>query len=390
MKKQFNYRVFSLSLLLAVAVTGCSSVPGVDKVLPDRKVEYKKSKQAENNLEIPPDLTKGSIQDELVIPGAGGSTAPTLSSYERSRPFGATASVNRGVLPTVNNIEVIREGDQHWLLIQGKSEDIWFRVIDFWQENGILLEEQDPTVGIMVTGWLENLADISSDFITDTFRKFAGGLYSASTRDQFRLRFENGIRPGTTELYLTHRGMQEKIIQDGSGNVERTVWNPRETDHGLEVAMLRRIMVYLGSTDQDATSQLAGASEKPHTPKSRLNKTGNQMSLTVDENFDRAWRLTGVALDRVGFVVEDRNRSDGVYYVRYNDPMLGATEKKGWLSKLVFWDVDEAEIDKETQYQIKLVEAAQATNIAVFDAQGIRNNSETALRILTLIQEQIR
>lgn len=64
---------------------------------------------------------------------------------------------------------------------KGKPEDIWFQVVEFWQENGILLEEQDPTVGIIVTGWLENLEDISSDFITDTFRKFAGGLYSAST-----------------------------------------------------------------------------------------------------------------------------------------------------------------------------------------------------------------
>lgn len=390
MKKQFDYRVFPLSLLLALSVAGCGSLSsGVEKVLPDRKVEYKKSKQAERDLEIPPDLTSSSIQDELVIPGAGSSSA-TLSSYERSRPFSGTASVNRGVLPEVNNIEVVREGDQHWLLIQGSSEDVWFRVAEFWQENGILLEEQDPTVGIMVTGWLENLADISSDFVTDAFRKFAGGLYSASTRDQFRLRFENGIRPGTTELYLTHRGMQETIIQDGSGNVERTVWNPRETDHGLEVAMLRRIMVYLGSTDQDAAAQLAGAKEKPRKPKSRLNKSGDQVSLIVDENFDRAWRLTGVALDRVGFVVEDRNRSDGVYYVRYNDPMRAGSEKKGFLSKLVFWDVDEAEIDKETQYQIKLAEGAQATNISVLDAQGIRSNTDTAQRILTLIQEQIR
>ena len=162
MKKQFDYRVFPLSLLLALSVAGCGSLSsGVEKVLPDRKVEYKKSKQAERDLEIPPDLTSSSIQDELVIPGAGSSSA-TLSSYERSRPFSSTASVNRGVLPEVNNIEVVREGDQHWLLIQGSSEDVWFRVAEFWQENGILLEEQDPTVGIMVTGWLENLANGSN------------------------------------------------------------------------------------------------------------------------------------------------------------------------------------------------------------------------------------
>ena len=381
-------KVFWLPLLFTFAVTGCGSLPGVDKVLPDRKVEYKRSKQAEKNLEIPPDLTRSSIQDELVIPGAGAANAATLSQFEKSRPFTGTEAVRKGVLPKVENIEVMRDGDQRWLLIKGKPEDIWFQVVEFWQENGILLEEQDPTVGIIVTGWLENLEDISSDFITDTFRKFAGGLYSASTRDQFRLRIENGISPGTTELYLTHRGMQEKIIQDGRGTVERTVWNPREPDPGLEAAMLRRIMVYLGSTDQAAGAQLVGAKEKARKPRSRLNKGNGQISLTVDENFDRSWRLAGVALDRVGFAVEDRNRSDGIYYVRYTDPMQQA-EKKGFLSKLVFWNVDEAEIDKQSQYWIKLVEVAQATNISVLNAQGIRDNSETAERILTLIQEQI-
>ncbi|HXK57669.1 MAG TPA: outer membrane protein assembly factor BamC [Gammaproteobacteria bacterium] len=384
-----NARIFPLSLLLAVTVAGCGMLPGVDKVLPDRKVEYKKSKQAEKNLEIPPDLTRSSIQDELVIPGAGAPHAATLSQFEKSRPFAGTASVDKGVLPKVENIEVMRDGDQHWLVIKGKPDDIWFQVIEFWQDNGILLEEQDPTVGIIVTGWLENLADISSDFITDTFRRIAGGLYSASTRDQFRVRIENGISPGTTELYLTHRGMQEKIIQDGQGTVERTVWNPREPDPGLEVAMLRRIMVYLGSSDEAAAARLAGAKERQRKPRSRLNQTGDQVSLTVNESFDRSWRLTGVALDRVGFAVEDRNRSEGIYYVRYNDPMR-TPEKKGFLSKLVFWNVDEAEIDKESQYWIKLVEGAQATEISVLNAKGVRDNSDTAKRILTLIQEQIR
>ena len=388
MKIQNNAGLFSFSVLLALVITGCSSVPGVDQVLPDRKVEYKKSKQAENNLEIPPDLTRSSIQDDLVIPGAGASSA-TLSRFEQTRPQPGTRSAGQRVLPKVENIEVIRDGDQRWLLIQANPEDVWFRVVEFWQESGVLLEEQDPTVGIIVTGWLENMADISSDFVTDTFRKFAGGLYSSSTRDQFRVRIENGTSPGTTELYLTHRGMQDQIIQDGQGGVERTVWNPRETDHGLEAAMLRRIMVYLGSTEQAAGTQLASAKEQARKPRSRLIKAGSQVSLAVNEYYERAWRLAGVALDRVGFAVEDRNRSDGIYYVRYNDPMR-QTEKKGWLSKMVFWDVDEAEIDKETQYQIKLTDSVETTEITVLNSQGSRDNSETALRILTLIQEQIR
>jgi outer membrane protein assembly factor BamC len=386
MKINTFIRRLLLATLPLLALSGCSSIPGIDKVLPDRKVEYKKSRQAERNLEIPPDLTKRSIQDELVIPGA----ETTLSRYEsRQRAPDRAAGSRSEVLPEVDSIEVRRDGDQHWLLISGDPEGVWYRVLEFWQENGVLLEEQDPTVGVIVTGWLENLADIKTDFITDTVRKFAGSLYAASTRDQFRVRIENGLKPGTTELYLTHRGMQETIIQDGAGTVERVVWNPRETDHDLEVEMLRRMMVYLGSEDQIARQQLAKKG-KSRQPRATLNKSGGQVSLALNESFERAWRLTGVALDRVGFAVEDRDRSDGVYYVRYADPMRGAEERKGWLGKLVFWEVEEAEIDRQSQYQIRLSGAGQKTDVVVHGATGVRDNSETAQRILTLMHEQLR
>ncbi|MCB1858646.1 MAG: outer membrane protein assembly factor BamC [Gammaproteobacteria bacterium] len=373
--------------LFAVAVVGCGSIPSVDKILPDRKVEYKKSKQTERSLEIPPDLSRSTIQDELVIPGESGSFA-TLSRFEQTRPAVGRGNSRPEVLPEVKGVRVFRDGDERWLIISSAPEDVWYRVVDFWQENGVLLEEQDPTVGIILTDWLENTADIKNDFITDFLRSAVGGLMSASTRDQFRVRIENGDQPETTELYLTHRGMQETIVQDGQGQVERTVWNPRPTDHGLEAEMLRRLMVYLGVEDQQARRSLA-ADRVEKKPRARLNKSGDSVSVTVDETFDRAWRLVGVALDRVGFAVEDRNRNAGVYYVRYNDPMKHAAEK-GWLSKLAFWQGNDENIDKENQYQVELVGKAEATDIMIRSQQGVPDNSDTAQRILTLLQEQLQ
>ena len=254
------------------------------------------------------------------------------------------------VLPEIKDIEVKRDGDQRWLVIRGTSDDVWYKTVGFWQENGILLEEQDPSVGIIVTDWLENRADIKSDFITDKVRSVFDGAYSASTRDQYRIRIEPGVVSGTTELYLTHRGMQEQIIQEGSGDVERTVWNPRDTDHGLEAEMLRRLMVYMGVADQKASRSLA-ANDAAHKPRSTLNRGRDQVSLVIDEERSRAWRLTGVALDRVGFAVEDRDRQKGIYYVRYNDPMKDV-EEPGLLAKLAFWRDSDKNIDKENQYQV--------------------------------------
>ena len=382
-----KYRNNLVLLLITGLLAGCGALPSVEDVLPDRKVEYKKAKDAGKNLEIPPDLTKSTINDQLVIPGSSGAESTTLSGQmERERIQGRVSS-RTGVLPKIDKIEVMRDGNQRWLRIQGTPDDVWYKTVAFWQENGILLAQQDPTVGVMVTDWLENRADIKRDVITDKIRSLFDGAYSAATRDQYRLRIEPAEAEGNTELYLTHRGMEEKYITDGGGDKERTVWNPRPTDHGLEAEMLRRLMNYMGVTDQQSRTSLArtGAVQA----RSRLVRNSDEVLLLMDEELNRAWRLTGVALDRVGFAVEDRDRSGRIYYVRYNDP-LKQTEEPGLLAKLAFWQDNDKNIDKESQYQVTLNAEGNGTRVVVRNKQGVQENSETALRILTLLHEQIQ
>lgn len=377
----------ALSLLLIVLVTGCSALPSVDDILPDRKVEYKKAKDAGVNLEIPPDLTKSTINDELVIPDSTNAGSATLSGMLEKERIQGRLSTRTAVLPEIKDIKVRRDGNQRWLEIKGSIDDVWYKALAFWQENGILLIEQNPTVGVMVTGWLENRADIKRDFITDKIRSVFDGAYSSATRDQYRLRIERGDAEGSSELYLTHRGMEEEYLTNRGGEEERTVWNPRETDHGLEAEMLRRLMVYMGVTDQNARTSLA--SKEIRKPRSRLSRGKNELALLLDEGASRAWRITGVALDRVGFAVEDRDRSKGIYYVRYNDPMKDV-EEPSLLDKLAFWRDSDKDIDRENQYQVGLRPEGSGTRIIVMNRQGVQEHSETALRILTLLHEQIK
>ncbi|MEJ1297368.1 MAG: outer membrane protein assembly factor BamC [Candidatus Sedimenticola sp. (ex Thyasira tokunagai)] len=373
---------------LAAVVVGCGSMPNTDDVLPDRKVEYKRASLSGSNLEIPPDLTKSSINDALEIPDAPNAGATTLSGVMAREQIQGRVATRTQVMPTISDMEVRRDGDQRWLVIQGSVDDVWFRSVEFWQDNGVLLVEQDPTIGVMVTDWLENREDISSDIVTDTVRRVFDGIYSASTRDKYRVRIERGAEESTTELYLTHRGMQETILEDTSGKSNRIVWNPRETDHGLEAEMLRRLMVHMGIADQQASRSLArkGTVDKN---RSTLIRSADQVSLKIDESPSRAWRLTGVALDRVGFAVEDRDRSKGIYFVRYNDPMKDADEP-GLLSKLAFWKDNDSNIDKSNQYQVSLQPEGKGTRVVVLNKGGVRDSSETALRILTLLNEQIK
>lgn len=373
---------------LAGLLAGCSF--NTDGVLPDKSVEYKREKQAERNLEVPPDLTASTLNNQMAIPEVGGVSASYQDFLVQQRQAGtAGGNIHAAVLPDVPDIQVKRDGDVRWLAIRATPDQVWQRLVDFWQQNGILLQEQDPTVGTMRTAWLENRAEIKRDFITDTIRSVFEGLYETSTRDQYRVRLEEGQQPGTTELYLTHFGMQESLTQGTNGQADRTVWVPRERDPGLEAVMLRRIMVFLGQAEERAQAQLAargGNAEK--AARSQLVKTQTGSMLLVDDSFARAWRLVGLALDRVGFAVEDRDRSSGVYYVRYHDP-ASDTKEEGWLSKLAFWS-DDKDIDKQSRYRVRVSAGDRGSEVVVLDDQGQRQNSATADRILTLIHEQLR
>jgi outer membrane protein assembly factor BamC len=388
MMKKLSFNL--VLVLLALGLSACSSV-NVDDVLPDKKVDYKRESQAERNLEIPPDLTSDRINDRMSVPDNFGGVSTSYSEYVTDRKLrdedgGARAATGGSVLPAIQDVEVRRDGDVRWLLVAAPVDDVWPRVIDFWQENGILMEEENPTVGIMRTSWLENRAEISRDFLTDSIRSVFDGLYEAGTRDQFRVRLER-TEQNDTEIYLTHSGMEEQIISDGSGGVENTVWVPRPRDPQLEAEMMRRLMVSLGAADERARAQLAARGRRD-VSRSQLVKTRDGAQLLIDESFSRAWRLIGLALDRVGFAVEDRDRSAGIYYVRYNDPSVQDADE-GWLSGLAFWS-DDKDVDKVNRYQVQVGQSADRTVVTVADENGQLSSSPTATRILTLLKEQIR
>jgi outer membrane protein assembly factor BamC len=378
-------------LVLLLASAGCSSWKDftADNIVSDKRVDYKKERQAENALEIPPDLTKVGAASDAAGLDAPISGSATYSDFVEQKASRGGSRVGSGqVLPSSESIELKRDGSRRWLVVQASPEAVWFRVVDFWQQNGILLQEQDPGTGVMRTAWVENRADIKSDFVTDTVRTFLDGLYTASTRDQFRVRVEKGERAGTTEIYLTHFGMQEEVKTGVTGTSEQTVWVHRPTDPELEAEMLRRIMVYLGVAEKKSQQLVAQKGAQATQPKAQLVNAGGRAELQIDEEFGRAWRLVGLTLDRVGFAVEDRDRSRGVYYVRYQDPAAGDKGSSGFLSKLKFWG--DSKVDATSRYQVRLREAGGSTRVDILDDKGVEDRSETALRILTLLKEQIR
>jgi len=367
-------------LAAAAALAACGTFE-----LPTKKIEYKSAGKAQlPQLDVPPDLTRPTGDDRFVVPDVGARGSATYSAYQRDREGRSDPTGSGVVLPAQGDARVERAGTQRWLVIKGDPEKLWPAVKDFWQEIGFIVNVEMPEAGVMETDWAENRARVPDGFIRNTLGKLLDSVYSTSERDKFRTRLERGGEPGTTEVFISHRGMEEVYTSLAE---EETKWQPRPSNPELEAEMLRRMMVRLGVPEERARSQVAGAQSPP---RATLQKGGAGAALAMNEQFDRAWRRVGLALDRVGFTVEDRDRSKGVYFVRYIDPEIDnkSAENKGWLSRLKFWGSSDPK--KAEQYRVLVKDMGDRAEVNVLNKDGAREQSATANRILTLLHEQLK
>lgn len=374
-------RTGSSIFLIALALAGCNSV---GSLLEGDKIDYKSAGKLPS-LELPPDLVRPSADERYTVPDANRGSA-TLSTYNSTRQDPNRNTASAPVLPDVTQARIERSGSQRWLVVNRPAEQLWPIVRDFWQQAGFLLNMDSPETGIMETDWAENRAKIPQDAIRATIGKVFDGLYSTPERDKFRTRLEKTDKG--TEIFISHRGMLEAYT---SSNKDQTTWQPRPADPELEAEFLRRLMLVLGVDSERAQAQIAAA---PQADRAQLIREGNlAVGLRVNEGFDRSWRRVGLALDRIGFTVEDRDRSKGLYFVRYVDPEIdnqSGQKNQGFFGKL--FSFSSSKTDKPTQFRISVNSGTQAesSQIAIQNKDGEPERGETAARILTLLHGQLK
>lgn len=409
-----------LPILLVSSLTACDSIPFIDN-----KSDYKGASRS-RPLEVPPDLTASPSSDTYSIPGS-----TSYSSYTQAQE-GQEAGVEK-ILQTPEGVRLERSGAQSWLVVNAPAEKIWPVIREFWLDMGFAVRAENPQIGLMETEWIEtdDLRKDQSGNALDKFDKWLDKLSGLADRKKFRTRLDRGAEAGSTEIYMSHRSVSG-APDDGKNRVVNTLGvidtgytlDSQKTaptdanDAELDAELLRRLMVKLGVEEQKSKTIVAQAVAIKRAEV--VKESDGSARLLLNDQFDRAWRRVGLALDRIGFVIEDKDRSNGLFFVRYADVDIddGPKKKKGLVDTLKFWGDDEPKQDQtpaekqdksvvdslkfwgsddkkktnpEKQYRIKVADGDSGNaEVAVVDVSGKRVRTTTANRIIALMYEQLR
>jgi len=408
----------ALPLFMLANLTACDSIPFVDT-----SSDYKGAGRS-RPLEVPPDLTASPTSDTYSIPGS-----TSYSSYTQAQE-GQEVGVEK-VLQNPDGVRLEKSGGQSWLVVNAPAEKIWPVIRDFWIDMGFAVRVENPQIGVMETEWVESDAikkDQSGNAL-DKFDKWLDKLSGFADRKKFRTRLDKGSESGTTEIFMSHRSVstspddgknrsvtQLGVIETGYALESQKTKPGDASEAELDAELLRRLMVKLGVEEQKSKTIMAEAVTIKRAEV--VKESDGSARLLLNDQFDRAWRRVGLALDRIGFVIEDKDRSNGLFFVRYadvdiddspkkkkgivdslkfwgddkKDPEAAAKkEDKSLVDSLKFWGTDDSKkTNPEKQYRIKVVDADSGSVVTVVDTSGARVRTTTGNRIIALMYEQLK
>ena len=372
-------------LALTVGLSGCSSL---SNMMAGDKIDYRTQAAKSQPLDVPPDLT------QLAKEGRYQPQAGVVVSASTMRPAGSGNAGAQAATPAnvsvaadaVGDLRVVRDGQQRWLVSTQSPEKLFPQVRAFWLERGFTLKQDSPELGLLETDYAENRANLPDDIIRRTLGRVLDSLYSTGLRDSYRTRIE---RTATgSEIYITHRGVEEVYTKDK----ERTRWQPRPIDPQLEAEFLSRLMVRLGNKDEALARAAVAQAPAPAASGSvagpRLSTAAGASTIEISEGFDRAWRQVGLALDRSGFTVEDRDRSAGLYFVRYADPKLANQDEPNFFAKLFGRDSDAGK--RLQRYRVVVKAVGDKSTVTVQTSDGQADSGEAGRAIIGRLTESLR
>src|SRR6201991_2785422 len=404
---------FAALLMAGGLVAGCGTSSPT-------KIDYKSDqKSKEVSLAVPPNMIDETADQRSLPPTTGQTSLSALQQVQSSAP------PDTAVVPSVSGMHIQRDGTESWLVVDSESPDqVWPQVRRFWQEQGFLLVVDDRKRSVMETDWNETHPAINDGLIRSTLSKAMGNSYVTAERNKYRTRLEAAPNGGTY-VFVSQKGLREQLT---GANNDSSTWAAKPNDPALEAEYLKRLMASIsvaqsraragGNTGdiQNVALSPAGAQASPtaatagantaaaataaanvalaaQTPAANASADSagpsaqfSSNELMLGEPYDRAWLRVGLALDRSNFTVDDRDRTSGIYFVRYVDPKDMSSAEQGFWSQI--FTGRKEKVAKQYRVNVRAITPNQ-TRVAVVDDKGAVDASSQAKQIMSLMVDQL-
>lgn len=312
--------------LVVLWVAGCSS----------KGTDFYKHQPSLQSLEVPPDLTLLDVNSGFEIPQI------------------AEAETRKVSLANGADVKLNKDGRLRWLTIKAEPQDLWGETKDFWVAYKVDLNWESLKLGVMETRWISSY---ESDF----------------AQDRFRIRLEPGVNKGETDLFISHRGRQEELID---GELFEG-WVKNFNDPELEIEVMGELLSYFGLSTDRKEAIIDDAKEKPDL--AELNLEANIPYLRLNEPYNRSWKFIAQAVNRMDDIVTQRDKKAGWMDVRLSEDGATSDFTPGFALSS-----QEREI-----LRLGLKGDGTATTVTVLTDEGQPDRSELAQKYLRNLQDNL-
>ena len=337
-------KLLPITIILPLLVfSGCSPVAEyIDNLTsPERKdlLVYKTSKSYDDtqfDLIVPPDLINPGSSDTLEIPGYDGDKGMEVFTVDTK----------------LDGISILRSGRDSFISLNTDNKEyVWKKLSDFWLAEGFRLTKKDYTLGIMKTGFLENLSEAQLGTVQRMIGRYVPLLVAPETRDSYSTRVL--LKDDSLDILITHYG--KEYMSDGDTEFR---WQNRVRDPEFESEMISRLYIYLGGEE---------AKSKGY---SVIKSTGlrSKASMSIDENgfhtlyindiYARVWPAVVKSLDTYGINILSTKEEDGLIRVSVEEDKASDSSI---LNYLAFWKSSE----NINSFNIVLVTSQEGTLIEI-------------------------
>ena len=317
-------------LSILVLTASCSYISGPEGLFPPTKNAFLKEKVGEDML-LPNDLDTIMIENHYPV-----EIGETLINDEKvPKPRQIFASSGN------SSVQLRRLGELMWIYVETLPSTSWPITKSYWNTSSYETVSANPQTGEIIINFDE------SSFLN--------------------MKIEHGIKEASTEIFLTQ-------INKSSSEL---ISNP-----DLIQSELSNLVSYFADTVDQFTGTSLAAQNLNDVKKTKIFVENGQTVIELDLNFDRAWSSVTKAMDAAEIFANDKDRSNGIFYVSYAEE-----DDRGFLSFLnLRKNEDKKVLSDDAQFEVKIIEKNNKTYVRAYSKDGKIEESE---KLISKINESL-